>query len=69
MLESAGFGILNVTSASGTGGVLWNDTNTAGSSAISLTGTLYVDVMGQISTQSGTKNAMTARLAVVKPGA
>jgi hypothetical protein len=69
VLESAGFAILNVTGSSGTGGVLWNDIQTAGSSTISLTSTLFVDVMGQISTQSGTKNSMQARLATVKPGA
>jgi hypothetical protein len=69
VLESAGFGILNVTSASGTGGVLWNDINTAGSSTINLTSTLFIDVVGQLSTQSGTKNSMQARLATVKPEA
>lgn len=69
VLESAGFAILNITSASGTGGVLWNDTQTAGSSAISLTGSIFVDVVGQLSAQSGTKNSMQARLVRVKPAA
>jgi hypothetical protein len=69
VLESAGFAILNATTVSGTGGVLWNDTQTAGSSTISLTSTLFVDIVGQISTQSGTKNSMQARLATVKPAA
>jgi hypothetical protein len=68
-LESAGFAIINVSSGSGaaTGGTLFNDTNTAVSSTIDLTAALFLDVMGQFSTQSGTKNGMVARLVRAKP--
>lgn len=66
VVEPAGMAILNITTV-GTGGVLWNDVNVAGSSAIDLTAALFLDVVGQISTQSGTKNSMQARLNAVKP--
>jgi hypothetical protein len=66
VVESAGMAVLNITQV-GTGGILWNDINNAGSSTIDLSAALFLDVMGQISTQSGTKNSMQARLTTVKP--
>ena len=66
VVEPAGMAVLNITTV-GTGGVIWNDTNNAGSSTIDLTAALFLDVVGQISSQSGTKNSMQARLTRVKP--
>lgn len=68
-VESAGWGIVNVSVGTGaaTGGVLWNDVNTAVSSTIALNATVFLDLMGQFSTQSGTKNGMVARLVTLKP--
>jgi hypothetical protein len=66
VVEPAGMGVLNITTV-GTGGVIWNDLNNAGSSTIDLTAALFLDVMGQISTQSGTKNSMQARLTTARP--
>jgi len=65
VVEPAGMAVLNITTV-GTGGVLWNDINNAGSSTIDLTAALFLDVVGQISSQSGTKNSMQARLTTVK---
>jgi hypothetical protein len=68
-VESAGFALINVSSTSGlaTGATLFNDTNTAVSSTIDLTAALFLDLMGQFSAQSGTKNGMVARLVTAKP--
>ena len=68
-VETGGFALINVSSTTGlaTGAVLWNDTNNAVSSTIDLTAALFLDVMGQFSTQSGTKNGMVARIVTASP--
>lgn len=68
-LETAGFALINTSSINknAIGGSMVNDNVTAVSSTIDLTAALFLDVTGQFSTQSGTKNGMVARLVTAKP--
>lgn len=68
-VESAGLALINVstTTALQTGATVFVDTNNAVSSTIDLTAALFLDLDGQFSTQSGTKNGMVARLVLAHP--
>lgn len=68
-VESGGFALINTssTTALGTGAVPWNDVNNAVSGSIDLTAALFLDVVGQMSAQSGTKNGQVVRLMTVSP--
>lgn len=68
-VESSGMALINISSTSGigSGGAMWNDTQTAVSASIALNGALFLDLTGQFSTQSGSKNGMVARIVLAKP--
>lgn len=68
-IESGGLGLINVSSTSAlqTGATVFVDVNNAVSSTINLTAALFLDLDGQFSAQSGTKNGMVARIVTAKP--
>ena len=66
-VESSGWGLINIQSNAATGSAQYNDVNTAAQS-IALNATVYLDLTGRFSTQSGTpSNGMVARITTLKP--